>query len=1201
MSYMAYLSTGYGPQQVIPVEIKPRKIEGDVTNTSELEKKLKEYIDTRIKEISDVISKLPVDVTKMNDLKNQIKNEIKAEISAYMCSDCVKVTDYNKDKSEFNNLIRDEFNKQITDLESRITMKGNMVIDRVTKLENEAKSLSNFITSSGLTTFQAQLTYIKSKLESGPTVAVDMKVLEEIANLEKKFIDEIKRIEGKLRAEIDTKLAGYQKVDTTTLSDECKKYVNKIKKELEGKINDKMDLAIAERTKILQRIKSYEDKLDAHIRGPHTELITELEELSGKIGTLDAEHHNINTRLDALNAEHRNINTRLDAFNAEHRAIGATIGGINDKLLDLEGEHRNIAGKLMTLQQLQDDFNLFKNQIYDMYNQLITVARAILIEQGERINNANNSIKELNELVKTLMKLLIKTNFMNKDEVKTVEKQMEKINNTVVRTFPALVEGNIPDIRQNLRFNANLEDLLKGLQQLRMPSPQEKQQPFKPFALPAPAQPQIQPQIQPPPTISQMDEQLRAETARLEAERIASIEEAARAEAQRVSARNEAERLAAIKKQEELTKKREEITKKVAELRQIQLINDRETKENALRAYLNEQCKTQNIRQCTASTRMVPYNFNDTNLGECPANRLCKIEDNNCVANMDNFTYRDGNMEFGRFNTQGNFTNLSRNCKPVKDDPKQQLREQQQREQQQREQQRKKRQEEEILRQQQLQQAKDDAARRQKDAEEKRIAATKTLKEQQAAKAKSAQSLADAQRLTDTIREAEERKRILDQQARMLAATPNVPEYSQQIQSALNKQTREESLREYLNQQCMTDDKGQCAAKTRQVPLNFEGKDLGNCPADLTCKLEKNKCIANMSNVTYRPQTDSFELGTLDMNGNFDDLSKRCKNAAAELAKLRAQQQAAEEAARIAAEEEARKAQQAAEAARAAAEAAQAARLAAEKAQRDAAMIVQQAIADAVKAAAEKERKQLEEIARVAAEAERLRREEEARAAAEARAAQERETRLKKFIQKWRTGAQAIGQQKRLERERIERERIEEIKRLEREAKQREKEAKDRKRAELNNELRRLENEKRTVERRFYSMDKQIIELRLRNELKEKTESFSDISQRFDTMGQMKQKPPEFVELRNQKCSLDKEIKQIEKQLTPEGIDEEIQKMINKEVESIQARINEITDELGQLGGGEDELQYGGGDDDISITSEELTQYNLLSATSEGF
>jgi hypothetical protein len=824
---MAYLHTPYGPQQVIPIEIKPRKIEGDVTNTSELEKKLKEYIDTRVNEISNVISKLPVDVTKINDLKKQIKDEIKAEISAYMCSDCVKVTDYMKDKRDFlntfNNFVKDEFKKQISNLESRINMKGNSVMDRVTKLENEAKSLGEIITSSGLTTFQSQLTSIKSQLASGPTVAVDIKVLEQIANLEKKFMDEITRIEGKISAEIDMKLAGYKNVDTDTLSDECKKYVDKIKTALETQINDKDKANLSERTKILQRIKVYEDKLDAHISGPHTQLIKELEELSGKIGT--------------LNAEHRNINATLD--------------GINDKLLDLEADHRNIAGKLLTLQQLQDDFNLFKNQIYDMYNQLIIVARAILIEQGERINNANRSIQELNELVKTLMKILVKTNFMKKDDVEKVEKQMEKINNTIVRTFPPLAEGNMQNIRQNLGQFVNLQDLLKGLERLRTPSSPEMKQSFKPFALPAPSkqpalpapvQPQPQPQPQPP-AISQMDEQLRAETALLEAERIASLEEAARAEAQIIAARNEADRLAAIKKQEQEQARRAEEARRADEAR---------------------------------------------------------------IA-------------------------------------KQKLRKQ--------------RQEEEHMLLQQFKKAKEDAERKQKDAEEKRVAAAKTLKDHKSAKARSAQSLINAQRLTDTIRDAEGKKRILDEQVRIVAARPNVSQYSLQIQSALDKQTREQKLREYLNRQCMTDDKGQCAVKTRQVPFNFEGKDLGNCPADLTCKLEKNKCVANMSNVTYRPQTDSFDLGTLDMEGNFKDLSKRCKNAVAELAILHAQQQAADEAARIAAEEEAHKAQQAALAAKAAADAALEASRAAFSAARDAAAFVQQAIADAVKTAAEKERK----------------------------------------------------------------------------------------------------------------------------------------------------------------------------------------------------------------------------------------------------
>ena len=714
MSYMAYLHTPYGPQQVIPIEIKPRKIEGDVTNTSELEKKLKEYIDTRVNEISNVISKLPVDVTKINDLKKQIKDEIKAEISAYMCSDCVKVTDYMKDKRDFlntfNNFVKDEFKKQISNLESRINMKGNSVIDRVTKLENEAKSLGEIITSSGLTTFQSQLTSIKSQLASGPTVAVDIKVLEQIANLEKKFMDEITRIEGKISAEIDMKLAGYKNVDTDTLSDECKKYVDKIKTALETQINDKDEANLSERTKILQRIKAYEDKLDAHIRGPHTELIKELEELSGKIGT--------------LNAEHRNINTRLDEHNAEHGNINATLDGINDKLLDLETDHRNIAGKLLTLQQLQDDFNLFKNQIYDMYNQLIIVARAILIEQGERINNANNSIKELNELVKTLMKLLIKTNFMNKDEVKTVEKQMDKINNAIVKSLPQITNAQGMNVGPNMGINA--QELLRLLQNIKVPSSSEMKQPSprqqpalpqpparQPPALPQPPTPP-QPAL-PQPVINKKDEQLRAVSARLEAE--------------------------------------------------------------------------------------------------------------------------------------------------------QQEREQQEREQ----------------------------------------------------------------------------------------------------------QLREQQLRE--------------------------------------------------------------------------------------------------------------------------------------------------------------------------------------------------------------------------QRERIERER-QEVKRQAQEAKQREKEAKDRRRAELNNELIRLEKEKIAIERKFVDINKQIIKQRLERELRDTTDTFNIINQQFKNAGKMKPTQLDFVKMREQHSELDSKIKRIEKQLTPEGLELEIQKMIEKELEPVQGKINEITDELGQLGGG---------DDDRSATSDELTQYNLLSATSEDF
>ena len=99
MSFIPYMNTGYGPQIVIPIPI--RKIEGNVNNSTELENKLKDYIDNRIKELGEMISKLPIDINKINDLKKQIKDEIKTEINAYLCSDCVKKGDYTKDKTYF--------------------------------------------------------------------------------------------------------------------------------------------------------------------------------------------------------------------------------------------------------------------------------------------------------------------------------------------------------------------------------------------------------------------------------------------------------------------------------------------------------------------------------------------------------------------------------------------------------------------------------------------------------------------------------------------------------------------------------------------------------------------------------------------------------------------------------------------------------------------------------------------------------------------------------------------------------------------------------------------------------------------------------------------------------------------------------------------------------------------------------------------
>ena len=87
MSFIPYMNTGYGPQMIIPIPITPRKIQGDVKTSEELEKKLKEYIDSRMSEISGKITALPADAASFENIKTQLKQVIKDEIKAYVCSD----------------------------------------------------------------------------------------------------------------------------------------------------------------------------------------------------------------------------------------------------------------------------------------------------------------------------------------------------------------------------------------------------------------------------------------------------------------------------------------------------------------------------------------------------------------------------------------------------------------------------------------------------------------------------------------------------------------------------------------------------------------------------------------------------------------------------------------------------------------------------------------------------------------------------------------------------------------------------------------------------------------------------------------------------------------------------------------------------------------------------------------------------------
>ena len=395
MSFIPYMNTGYGPQMVIPIPM--RKIEGNVNNSAELEKKLKDYIDSRIKEMGEMIAKLPVDINKINDLKKQIKDEIKAEINAYLCSDCVKTGEYNKDKTYFNDFIKDQFKRQMGSLENDMTVNFNMQIKtlgkRIDMLQNEVSQLTQYIESSGLKQFEAELNNIKSHIKTTGSSMPSSDIISKIGEMEKRFLDQIADINTKLDREIQNKLVAYKDIDVPSIIAECKRYTDKIKDELTKTPSDMKD-----KTEILTRIKTLEGKIDQHITGEHGDITAELEKLAGLMGDISREHMNYNTQL-------RNINSRLDESDRRYQEFKQRLdeccnglkeyvdvkelAEIKNTLRTITDEHMNINRRMVALDRLQIEIQGIKDRL--MTEQDKTEILRLVETIDERINFQINS------------------------------------------------------------------------------------------------------------------------------------------------------------------------------------------------------------------------------------------------------------------------------------------------------------------------------------------------------------------------------------------------------------------------------------------------------------------------------------------------------------------------------------------------------------------------------------------------------------------------------------------------------------------------------------------------------------------------------------------------------------------------------------------------------------------------------------------
>ncbi len=500
------------PQYIIPVMPSPKQ----VSSKEDLEKTLKDYIDSIFKTISNT-------GTTNIDIK-QLKRELKDEISSYLTTKCVLPDIHKKDLEQLDRNLRDYYNQNIKSLrEELLSMKRipgpaskDAVLDIqqiLTEIHNEIHNirenlnqLTGRVNNSGLYTFSGRLDNVENKLKSLETNNDLLNLKETLQTIRNDYNSKLDKTNLKLDDFINKHTTNLDRIpeillrlDNIISKDELIRLSEQIDILRRDTINrlDKIEGDILPKT--IAKLETYEQ-----LAVKYQDILRIVDEkISTVVGPFRTSIDNINRRLDTIDTykqsfseeikQIREILTHLNALDDEakvnHELIGELDGYVKDivkKINESLGRDvlrqtlniKDLETRLDSLEQNRNSQDAFKLDMTQKYQTIITRLQQLTSNEDilKRLSLLEQKSKtfKFNELDAQIKDILMQILTIKEANDKAIQMEINKVKilfNTVMtdninRTFDSMIINEkiikqFNDLQQKIQLERKLDKSIK--------------------------------------------------------------------------------------------------------------------------------------------------------------------------------------------------------------------------------------------------------------------------------------------------------------------------------------------------------------------------------------------------------------------------------------------------------------------------------------------------------------------------------------------------------------------------------------------------------------------------------------------------------------------------------------------------------------------------------------------------------------------
>ncbi len=198
----------YSPH-IIPVRSSPMM----PTNKTDLEKKLKDYIDNVFKSLQASRISAPIDLI-------QLKKELKEEISSFISTKCVLPDIHKKDLEQLDRNLRDYYNQNIKALREELIniadkdsiLDVQPIIDEINVLRENLNQLTGRVTNSGLYKFSSRLDILEGRIRTIDTNDDLVNLKSSLQNIRDDYTSKLGKTNKKLDDFIDKYISNLDEI-----------------------------------------------------------------------------------------------------------------------------------------------------------------------------------------------------------------------------------------------------------------------------------------------------------------------------------------------------------------------------------------------------------------------------------------------------------------------------------------------------------------------------------------------------------------------------------------------------------------------------------------------------------------------------------------------------------------------------------------------------------------------------------------------------------------------------------------------------------------------------------------------------------------------------------------------------------------------------------------------------------------------------